>query len=55
MRDSHRLAHVERIPIRWGDMDTMGRVNNTTYVDTAKQMPLRIPEAMRERLLAART
>ncbi|HEY5636989.1 MAG TPA: thioesterase family protein [Burkholderiales bacterium] len=26
-----RLAHVERIPIRWGDMDAMGHVNNTTY------------------------
>jgi acyl-CoA thioester hydrolase len=26
-----RLAHVERIPIRWGDMDAMGHVNNTLY------------------------
>ena len=26
-----RLAHIERIPIRWGDMDAMGHVNNTTY------------------------
>jgi len=26
-----RLAHVERIPIRWGDMDAMGHVNNTVY------------------------
>jgi acyl-CoA thioester hydrolase len=25
------LAHIERIPIRWGDMDAMGHVNNTTY------------------------
>ena len=23
--------HVERIPIRWGDMDAMGHVNNTVY------------------------
>jgi acyl-CoA thioester hydrolase len=26
-----KLAHVERIPIRWGDMDAMGHVNNTVY------------------------
>ncbi|MGH8708962.1 MAG: acyl-CoA thioesterase, partial [Burkholderiales bacterium] len=31
MSESRRLAHVERIPIRWGDMDAMGHVNNTTY------------------------
>jgi acyl-CoA thioester hydrolase len=24
-------VHVERIPIRWGDMDAMGHVNNTVY------------------------
>ncbi len=28
---SRKLAHVERIPIRWGDMDAMGHVNNTVY------------------------
>ncbi len=26
-----KLMHVERIPIRWGDMDAMGHVNNTLY------------------------
>ena len=26
-----RLAHVERMAIRWGDMDAMGHVNNTLY------------------------
>jgi acyl-CoA thioester hydrolase len=31
MSTSRRLAHLERIPIRWGDMDAMGHVNNTTY------------------------
>jgi len=29
--EERRLAHVERIPIRWGDMDAMGHVNNTVY------------------------
>ena len=31
MTQERRLAHVERIPIRWGDMDAMGHVNNTVY------------------------
>ncbi|MDB5949239.1 MAG: acyl-CoA thioesterase, partial [Massilia sp.] len=24
-------VHVMRMPIRWGDMDAMGHVNNTVY------------------------
>lgn len=31
MVEERRLAHIERIPIRWGDMDAMGHVNNTVY------------------------
>ena len=31
MAETRRLAHVEQIPIRWGDMDAMGHVNNTVY------------------------
>jgi acyl-CoA thioester hydrolase len=26
-----KLVYEMRIPIRWGDMDAMGHVNNTTY------------------------
>jgi len=26
-----KLTHEMRIPIRWGDMDAMGHVNNTLY------------------------
>ncbi|GAC1407504.1 MAG: thioesterase family protein [Burkholderiaceae bacterium] len=26
-----KLVHAMRMPIRWGDMDTMGHVNNTVY------------------------
>lgn len=26
-----RLVHTMTIPIRWGDMDAMGHVNNTVY------------------------
>jgi acyl-CoA thioester hydrolase len=28
---SKKLVHVEKIAIRWGDMDAMGHVNNTVY------------------------
>src|SRR5256885_10385725 len=31
MTKEKKLVHVERIPIRWGDMDAMGHVNNTVY------------------------
>jgi acyl-CoA thioester hydrolase len=31
MTEDKKLVHVERIPIRWGDMDAMGHVNNTVY------------------------
>jgi acyl-CoA thioester hydrolase len=31
MSEERKLVHVERIPIRWGDMDAMGHVNNTVY------------------------
>ena len=29
--DDKRLTHEMVIPIRWGDMDAMGHVNNTIY------------------------
>jgi len=29
--EQKRLVHLERIPVRWGDMDAMGHVNNTVY------------------------
>jgi len=28
---NRKLAHVMRMPIRWGEMDAMGHVNNTVY------------------------
>ena len=31
VKEEKRLAHVERILIRWGDMDAMSHVNNTVY------------------------
>ena len=29
--DDKKLTYEMRIPIRWGDMDAMGHVNNTVY------------------------
>jgi acyl-CoA thioester hydrolase len=29
--ERRKLVYEARLPIRWGDMDAMGHVNNTTY------------------------
>ena len=65
MSEERRLAHVERIPIRWGDMDAMGHVNNTVYFRYMEQARISwfgalVPEdeawqATGERLLEAKT
>lgn len=31
MPAQHKLVHTSLIPIRWGDMDAYGHVNNTIY------------------------
>ena len=31
MTAPRKLVHTSRMPIRWGDMDAMGHVNNTVY------------------------
>jgi acyl-CoA thioester hydrolase len=31
MSHARKLVHTTRMPIRWGDMDAMGHVNNTVY------------------------
>lgn len=41
-----RLAHVERVPIRWGDMDAMGHVNNTIYFRYMEQARISWFEAL---------
>jgi acyl-CoA thioester hydrolase len=41
MAEERRLAHVEHIPIRWGDMDAMGHVNNTVYFRYMEQARIR--------------
>ena len=46
MEKARRLAHVERIPIRWGDMDAMGHVNNTVYFRYMEQARISWFEAL---------
>ncbi len=46
MTEAHRLAHVERIAIRWGDMDAMGHVNNTVYFRYMEQARISWFEAL---------
>ncbi|MDR2839581.1 MAG: acyl-CoA thioesterase [Azonexus sp.] len=31
MESPHKLAHITHLPIRWGDQDAFGHVNNTVY------------------------
>src|SRR5947207_15169083 len=45
-----RLVHTERIPIRWGDMDAMGHVNNTVYFRYMEQARVEWLESLRERV-----
>ena len=38
MHKERKLALLEHIPIRWGDMDAMGHVNNTIYFRYMEQV-----------------
>ena len=40
--DEKKLVHIERIAIRWGDMDAMGHVNNTVYFRYMEQARIAI-------------
>lgn len=31
------VLHTSRVPVRWGDMDALGHVNNATYFTYAEQ------------------
>ncbi|MHB1360505.1 MAG: acyl-CoA thioesterase [Rhodocyclaceae bacterium] len=37
MDHPHHLVHTTHIPVRWGDMDALGHVNNTVYFRFAEQ------------------
>ena len=46
MQEARKRVHVERIPIRWGDMDAMGHVNNTVYFRYMEQARIAWFEAL---------
>ncbi|MGD9871037.1 MAG: acyl-CoA thioesterase [Thauera sp.] len=37
MKEHGKLIHTTRIPVRWGDMDAYGHVNNTVYFRFCEQ------------------
>lgn len=47
MEHRKKLVHTTRIPIRWGDMDAYGHVNNTVYFRYMEQARVEWIEAMR--------
>ena len=46
MEHRRKLVHVTRIPIRWGDMDAYGHVNNTVYFRFMEQARVEWSEGM---------
>jgi acyl-CoA thioester hydrolase len=49
MSSSHKLVHSVSIPIRWGDMDAQGHVNNTVYFQYMEQARVEWLESLRQR------
>ena len=47
MQHSKKLLHVTHIPIRWGDMDAYGHVNNTVYFRYMEQARVEWIEEMK--------
>lgn len=46
MEHKRKLIHVTKMPIRWGDMDAYGHVNNTVYFRYMEQARVEWIEAM---------
>lgn len=46
MKAQRKLVHVTEIPIRWGDMDAYGHVNNTVYFRYMEQARVEWIEAL---------
>ncbi len=45
--DDHRIrVYTSRIPVRWGDMDALGHVNNTVYFRFAEQVRIEWLESL---------
>jgi acyl-CoA thioester hydrolase len=48
MTPARKLVHGVSIPIRWGDMDAQGHVNNTIYFRYMEQARVEWLESLRE-------
>jgi len=48
MKSRHVLVHTSIQPIRWGDMDALGHVNNTVYFRYMEQARIEWLETMAE-------
>lgn len=46
MEHKKKLIHITKMPIRWGDMDAYGHVNNTVYFRYMEQARVEWIEAM---------
>lgn len=46
MSEPRKLAGVSRIPMRWGDMDLYGHVNNTNYFRYMEQARVELLDAL---------
>ena len=46
MDQPRKLVFTSHIPIRWGDMDAMGHVNNTVYFRYAEQVRIEWLESL---------
>ena len=47
MEHKKKLIHVTKMPIRWGDMDAYGHVNNTVYFRYMEQARVEWVEEMK--------
>jgi acyl-CoA thioester hydrolase len=50
MTSARKLVHSVSIPIRWGDMDAQGHVNNIVYFQYMEQARVEWLESLRERV-----
>ena len=50
MTSARKLVHSTSVPIRWGDMDAQGHVNNAVYFRYMEQARVEWLESLRERV-----
>src|SRR5438105_255797 len=51
--EAKKLVHQTTFPVRWGDMDAMGHVNNTSYFRYMEIVRIEWLDSMGEKLNAA--